>query len=751
MAVSFISYQHSMNALKSKTESYNMAMVEQAQQVIDEKMRSIDQLLLDASLNPRIQRFLYEKKPITHSDIYSMKIIIDDIVKYRNTNPLVEQLYVYFHNTDVILINSGKHTCEFFYEEISPYADMTYREWQQLLNQNNYKRYLPEKTLKLNNKKVITCLQSLPFGTKREILGTIGILINTQYIKNILNNIHLDYQGAMYIINQNGEVIIETGSTKFSYHISSLNLPVEEHKGYYYDTIGNQKVLVTYIPSEYNEWKYISIIPISVFMNDLNAIKSIAVIIMVGGVILGVILSYLLARKNYTPIKVLVEKLQNSLSNIPKDIKNEIAFIEKVTATTVRENQQIRNILSEQQPLIRSNLLIQLLKGTIKEGSSDAKSLQTFGIQFPYLYFCVLLIHIDDCSQFAMNDSIEEYSLTKLVIANIVEELLSKHYTVYTVDLSTIEIALIVNLNAKSADWKAYIQDIAAKSREILNREFSIFISIGIGTRHAGMVGISKSYNEAVQAMEYKMVKGKSSIIFFDEISEGFGQSYYYPLDIEKQLQNSIRAGDKEKACDLLKQIVTSNFIKSSLPLEIARCLFFDIMSTVLKILDNISDDYPYIVDKEYDEIRKLTECSTIDEMINIIDGIFDKICFYVNENKKSNNDVLKHKIIKFIDDHFMENNISLSMIAHALDITPTYLSSFFKEQTGENILDYINNMRINKAKELLIETSLNLSSIAENVGYTNEAVLIRNFKKYEGITPGQYRRSHSKKSIILS
>ena len=83
-------------------------------------------------------------------------------------------------------------------------------------------------------------------------------------------------------------------------------------------------------------------------------------------------------------------------------------------------------------------------------------------------------------------------------------------------------------------------------------------------------------------------------------------------------------------------------------------------------------------------------------------------------------------------------------MIAQALDITPNYLSSFFKEHTGKNVLDHINELRVTMVKNLLIETSLNLTDIAENVGYTNSAVLIRSFKKYVGVTPGQYRKSFS-------
>ena len=62
------------------------------------------------------------------------------------------------------------------------------------------------------------------------------------------------------------------------------------------------------------------------------------------------------------------------------------------------------------------------------------------------------------------------------------------------------------------------------------------------------------------------------------------------------------------------------------------------------------------------------------------------------------------------------------------------------KQETGKSLLDLINNARIEKAKVLLRETSMYIKEIAEDVGYNNVQSLTRFFKKYEGITPGEFR-----------
>jgi YesN/AraC family two-component response regulator len=119
---------------------------------------------------------------------------------------------------------------------------------------------------------------------------------------------------------------------------------------------------------------------------------------------------------------------------------------------------------------------------------------------------------------------------------------------------------------------------------------------------------------------------------------------------------------------------------------------------------------------------------------------IFGKICLYIAENKKSHNDELKEKIIEYIYDHTADTNLSLTSVAAFLHMNPSYLSHFFKQQTGENFIEFVNKTRLDKVKRLLRESKLPLSDICSQTGFSSPATLIRVFKKLNGVTPGQYR-----------
>jgi len=94
---------------------------------------------------------------------------------------------------------------------------------------------------------------------------------------------------------------------------------------------------------------------------------------------------------------------------------------------------------------------------------------------------------------------------------------------------------------------------------------------------------------------------------------------------------------------------------------------------------------------------------------------------------------------IQYIEDNY-NKDIYLETMAEQFNLSAKYVSSKFKEATGENFTDYLNRYRIKVAKELLRSTPLKVNQISEQVGYNHVNVFIRQFKSLEGITPKSYR-----------
>lgn len=104
------------------------------------------------------------------------------------------------------------------------------------------------------------------------------------------------------------------------------------------------------------------------------------------------------------------------------------------------------------------------------------------------------------------------------------------------------------------------------------------------------------------------------------------------------------------------------------------------------------------------------------------------------------------HSVIRnakaFIDENYMDEELSLSAVAKAVGLSPTYLSALFKREMHQNFSDYLTNVRIEKAKELLCCTSKMIYEIAYEAGFRDYRYFSQIFKKHTGLTPRQFQNS---------
>lgn len=102
--------------------------------------------------------------------------------------------------------------------------------------------------------------------------------------------------------------------------------------------------------------------------------------------------------------------------------------------------------------------------------------------------------------------------------------------------------------------------------------------------------------------------------------------------------------------------------------------------------------------------------------------------------------------ITGYMQEHLCEE-ISLSILSKEFHLNPQYVSQLFKNEIGVGFLTYLTNVRLEKAKKLLVSTSLSIAKVAEQCGYSDYRVFTKVFKKMEGITPSQFRRDFFKEN----
>ncbi|MFE5324524.1 helix-turn-helix domain-containing protein [Paenibacillus sp. NPDC056579] len=735
LSIETFSYMQYSQLIHKETEMYNRSMLKQAQRVLDDRLQSIEEVTMNLSYDTEVQRFVNVTENMDALDKYNLSKLINTIDRYKKTNSFIHGIYIYYPKSGSVVTESAKSTVEDFPKYVYRYSDWTFDDWKYTINQIQNLEY---RTAQLSQndasepRKVVSLMQSVFQGSIKQAVATIVVTVDVTKLEGLLSDGPSSF-GNLYVLDRKGKKVFELGDQELLASVPAN--PLDEHKSSFVK-VADKQYYVSSLPSPYRERQYVSVTSVENIKQDLKRITDLVILVTIGLITAGIVLAVILARGKYKPIKKLADVFQTKWKAAPIAESNELKLIEWVADTAIKEKEQFVQAMQRQMPVLRSNMFLRLMKGSI---TVEEQAMHDIGVELPNPYFAVILVHVDQYDE----SKLKERNLSKFVISNVLEHLGQEAGLSYAVDIDIDRVGLLLNVEESSFRMTELLHELSTKALEFIGVKFHNTITVSIGGIHEKLEGIHLSYQEAYQAMEYQMVKGYSSVIGYDEVqSLSKPQTYVYPIQTEELLLSSIKHGDIKKVREIMNDVYEMNFVTGQLPIEMARCLYFDMMGTAIKVLNSSAMDYEVIFADGPEPYSKLISSRTIQEMQSTLLWIYERICEHIHEGKKKHSYQLEDRITAFIAEHFADPDLSLTKVSGVFNLSPTYLSGFFKEQVGENFLNYVNKLRIEAAKKILLEESLSLQEIASKVGYSNNVVLIRNFKKYVGCTPGEYRES---------
>ncbi|WP_026021222.1 helix-turn-helix domain-containing protein [Paenibacillus senegalensis] len=582
---------------------------------------------------------------------------------------------------------------------------------------------------------MITYVQGLPLEGLAQPDGYLVFNVDESEFDDMLRQVEWVSRGDIYILNDNLEVLISNSSDNSL--DPSLYPQLDGSSSFFRIQQGGEEKMLSYTTSSYG-WKYVSVVPTDIVLSKVNAIKNWALVLLILYLVGGIIAAYFLAYRNYTPIREVVQAITKRKGISSPRLDNEYEFIKKTIVSAMDEENNLRKMLSEQAPVIQANFLSRLIKGYVDTSDEQDSSLAFMGIQFPYSFFATVIIDIEDCSEFARGEATEqEWALARFVISNLGNDLLRK--SGYIIEMDRSRLAVLMNFS-DSATGQKLRDEVVYELKRLTEDKFRLKTTMAVSQIHQGLEELGRGYSEALIALDYRIIQGSNEIIFYEQMENLEQHYYYYPMETETQLVNYAKSGDYEQAEKLLEHIYETNFVTHGITPEMGRCLFFDMLSTVLKVLNGLNRGERDWFEGASDPAKYISDCSTAEEMLAKMKGLYYRICTVTKEERTDHGERLFTRITEYIEEHGIDGNWSLTAMADHFSLTPQYLSAFFKKHGGINITDYIAKVRIREAKRLLADRSLTITQIALKVGYSNDVGFIRFFKKYEGITPGKYR-----------
>lgn len=382
---------------------------------------------------------------------------------------------------------------------------------------------------------------------------------------------------------------------------------------------------------------------------------------------------------------------------------------------------------------------------------------ELYDLHFPSEYFLSVLVHIVGEEDASHIDSIDispfddQISELQAAIFTLIRSSLHNIAEAYSVFVRGSFIILLSLRDSDASDSSEYSQRFLSQIQPDAEKiicgleKQGIVIKTTWSKIYKGIDSLRKSMEETRSLVEYLPPSQRPSIMTIYDASQlsSAKSDTLFRIESDHKFYNIVSSRDFQAAAnfllnsvetDLTTPLMTFNWIKNNLRHRI------DFIISSLGIGWNTTDPDTLNILRSYLEIRG---CGNSNELKIATTDFCRELCNYW-ENYTQGNNARAALIVEYIDQNYTDPSLNATKICECFNISSAHLSRIFKQQTNFGVVEYISYRRISAAKELMNTTS-NLDSIAQQVGYYSRRTFTTAFKRLEGISPSEYRKFSKK------
>lgn len=567
------------------------------------------------------------------------------------------------------------------------------------------------------NDRVMTYVYALPyFADATSASGFLYLDISMKHLNSMVRNVIQTPNSKLYVLDPSGSLLMgeqyaDVGERNAVHDIyRSVNRGDTETS---FIRLGGNVISVLPSAESSYGWTYVLVRPMDSFLLSAEKLKRQVWTASFLALLLGIVVSLMMSRHFYTPLKRLLYSIRNLHPGPPPSVSgHEYAVIDQMLMFIDRRMLQMKD-------QVRAGQIAALVTGQRSAAGFGALPAIPLECRYAVGYLVTEPEHAEELKRLAGSSN------------GISAELVS---------LSATELALLIfifkeGLQAKEA-VEAAVAMIRASSED---RPFGA----GIGSVVDSIEGIHRSYLEGRQAYKYTFVYGREEVILHDDIFAR-REVMLSPEIAYDQFQHRVQAGgalEAEQWLDALADRLRTEPISVE-TIELV-CLRLSTLLTQIVVEQKLQDIFPVLGFQEPFASR------TLEETFGLLKELSRTIAKHIHETRNNAHQDKMYRLKAYIDEH-MADDLSLEELAGKAGLSPNYVSTLFGTITGESFTEYLNRIRLERAAKLLVEDiTLSVAAIARMTGYRNSQYFCTKFKSKYGITPLQYRSSQTSRARL--
>jgi AraC-like DNA-binding protein len=282
--------------------------------------------------------------------------------------------------------------------------------------------------------------------------------------------------------------------------------------------------------------------------------------------------------------------------------------------------------------------------------------------------------------------------------------------------------------------------------KELLAVEETLYLTIAVSPVYSGEIPFTDAYSNLSMLLKERRLNGETQVIVEPRASSS--NAFHVKVSYGEELHNLLQSGNDEAVFAWLDRQLEQLQHKDAAAEDFrtfAIGAVEQIGKTVMKLnLTHIESEL-----RSSPPGESFAGFHSMQQYREWLQAQAQPVLAAVRSQLETRDPVISF-VLDYLDHHYGED-INLNIVADKLNLTSGYLSSIFKEKTNINFSEYLNNLRVERAKELLVNVDLRIQDIATQVGYQNVNSFIRMFKRRYGLTPGEYRKRHTGDEPFIS
>lgn len=744
-----------VNYLKYATTSarnYNQQLLSQTNYAIDQMNENVDRLAVSLLSDERITAFLSLRDRNSTAPVLASQVLDRQLMVL----PYIQSIYLY--NAPMNIVYSSSDGFQLPFQDFQDQEVLSRLDDPLFLSSYDGSP-IPGHSGSPHDPAEIFSYYLLDNYTKTEG-GTNAIIINV-YASGLTDSIRsmkdliASTDTSFLLLDQNKNYLAGVLNADFT---SAEELPdsvltaisQKKDQGSSFVTINKTSYFQTSTQENDNGWYLLNFIPVRILFQEMIASTLIGSLILIGVFLFTCIICLYVSRRLNNPVETITQLLENkkkischSCHSEPREFR----MILTALSSLQENNRQLRSLQKKSRYSLTQACLNDLICNHQKE-TPEYLLRELEQLDLIYLTqqkLCMAVIKIDNYRQFLNSHESDELWALRYSIANITEEITSSAFTCNVLSRENDKFVLLIacETDQSAGVFEEKAVEIFFSIQENIHNYLHLTVSIAYSTIFQGLENLSPVYKNMENSLLLKMRYGHQALIDPYQIDELESEGFHLSSRLTRQMADLMGEGQNREAWAVYEKLTQNLFL----------CDYNEISSVMIHLVystcQRLTEKFPMLkvsITAKLKSFLSGLEAAEISEDIqtlakSLIDGICAGIQKLKSDPSQQNSAIVAQKVVGIVQRDFANPALCLCSIAEEIGLSSNYTGHIFKQAMHKSVAQYILELRMEKVAQYLQSTSLPLNKILDKVGLEKNNYFYTRFKKYFGMSLGEYRQ----------